>query len=480
MIHPWLQSLSRADFLKSVGLYVTRDRIVLVRLSKNLFRLSLVEQQVREVELNGDAATRRHNLSQAIRSLLPYFNPGRDPFYLCVSLDQAVGCQVFLPQAVAENLTQVLDYEVGRLLPFRRDEIYFDYLAGRKRGDKLGIMLFAVPKKVVDEILEILAVFGIKPRGVETSATAQANYLLFCNGGAIGPAIFVGAQNGNWEMVGLDTQIDGWKRQRPQLVFAYSLPRVEWAQAPLRELVVALTLENTRLFSSNSAPDLFSPVLGEAAEVTDLAALGRERLNGDFQVDHNVLVPAIGVALRGLREARFAINLLPHPARQEERKGLSQFNLSLTALLLLALLGWGGSFPVKDEYRLRQLQTESQKYAPEVAALQQKESEMNRAKKELSILVSLRDRRGEILQVLDELSRAVPNSAYLSSLRYRDGGIELQGTAESASNLVPILERSQLFKNVGFNAPSNRGRDNRETFSLKAEVETAQSGGKKP
>ena len=75
----------------------------------------------------------------------------------------------------------------------------------------------------------------------------------------------------------------------------------------------------------------------------------------------------------------------------------------------------------------------------------------------------------------------MPNSAYLSSLRYRDGSIELQGNAENASNLVPILERSPLFKNVGFNAPSNRGRDNRETFSLKAEVETAtQRGAKKP
>jgi Tfp pilus assembly protein PilN len=480
MIQPWLQSLSRADFLKSVGLYVTRDRVVLARLSKNLFRLSLVEQQVREIEPSDDAATRRHNLSQAIRSLLPHFNPGRDPFYLCLSLDQAVGCQVFLPQAVAENLAQVLDYEVGRLLPFRRDEVYFDYLAAGKRGDKLGIMLFAVPKKVVDEILEVLAVFGIKPRGVETSATAQANYLLFCNGGATGPAIFLGVQNGNWEMVGLDTQTDGWKRQRPQLVFAHSLPRVEWAQAPLRELVQALKVENTRLFSSNSGADLISPVLGEAAGVTDLTALGKEKLNGEFQVDHNALVPAIGVALRGLREARFAVNLLPHPARQEEGKGLSRFNLSLMALLILALVGWGGSYPVKDEYRLRQLQAESQKYASEVAALQQKESEMNRAKKELSILVSLRNRRGEILQVLDELSRAVPNSAYVSSLRYRDGSIELQGNAENASTLVPTLERSPLFRNVGFNAPSNRGRDNRETFSLKAEVESAQGGGKKP
>jgi hypothetical protein len=49
--------------------------------------------------------------------------------------------------------------------------------------------------------------------------------------------------------------------------------------------------------------------------------------------------------------------------------------------------------------------------------------------------------------------------------------LEVQGNAENASALIPLLERSPVFENVGFNAPSNRGRDNRETFSLKADLE---------
>jgi hypothetical protein len=41
----WLRALPRADFLRSVGLYLTRDRLFLVRLRKDLFRLSFVEEQ---------------------------------------------------------------------------------------------------------------------------------------------------------------------------------------------------------------------------------------------------------------------------------------------------------------------------------------------------------------------------------------------------------------------------------------------------
>ena len=85
--------------------------------------------------------------------------------------------------------------------------------------------------------------------------------------------------------------------------------------------------------------------------------------------------------------------------------------------------------------------------------------------------MGLEQRRGEILRIVDELSKIVPSTAYLSNLRFRGGVLEVQGSAENASALIPLLERSPLFENVGFNAPSNRGRDNRETFSLKAEIE---------
>ena len=41
----------------------------------------------------------------------------------------------------------------------------------------------------------------------------------------------------------------------------------------------------------------------------------------------------------------------------------------------------------------------------------------------------------DVLRVLDELSKMVPNSAHLSNLRYRPGVLELQGNAENASAL---------------------------------------------
>ena len=44
-----LQDLSRADFLRSVGLYVMQDRLVMVRLRKSFLNVSLLDEQEREL-----------------------------------------------------------------------------------------------------------------------------------------------------------------------------------------------------------------------------------------------------------------------------------------------------------------------------------------------------------------------------------------------------------------------------------------------
>jgi len=480
MIYPrWLQDLSRADFLKSVGLYVMPDRLFLVRMRKDFFRVSLVEEETREIPLAEDPASRRQALEETIRSLLPHFDPARDPFYLCLSPEQVIGIELSLPQAAQDNLSQVLEYEIQRHIPFRLEEIYYDFLPMGKKGDKIGIFLLAVPRKSLDEILDTLSPFGIKPKGVEATTSALSNYLLFCAGALSGPALVLGGQSQAWEVVGLNAGGNGWRKE-PEILFSHRLPQTEWIQGPGRAIFHSCLNAATKLFSWGYIEDLLLWSGTESIQAEDLLALSKERFGRQREISHPFSLPAVGAALRGLKESTFRLNLLPGDGEEVQGKRLSLINTWLTVLLLLGLVFWGGSYPVRDEIRLRQLQKEVQKLGPSVEALRKEEDELNKLRKEISFLSGLKGRKGAIFLVLDELSRIVPNNTYLSSLRYREGAVEFQGSSESASNLVPLLERSPVFKNVGFTAPSNRGRDNRETFSLKAELEHPEEKGAKP
>jgi Tfp pilus assembly protein PilN len=494
----WLRNVSRADFVRSLGLYVMRDRLVLVRLRKNFLNLTLVAEEtrelplvesrqaiseltgwvaddVREIALKAESDSHGRALREAIISLLPQFNAGRDSLYICVPQEQVIVQHIYFPAAAEANLQQALEYEIERQLPFRRDEIFYDYLPTGKVGDKIGLYLFAIPKKNLAGILDTLQSIGIKPKGVETTATAIANYLLFCKGELADSAAVVGGDDQSWEMIGLQTVPNGFKATH-RMLFSHWLPQAVWAQGAAREFLQQCTEGVPNLYAWGEADKLLGTADGEAIAYENLVAVGRQRLDGKAIAGATTL-PAIGAALRGVREAPLEANLLrSQESGMRRTRALSVVNLMLAGILLLTLAAWAVSYPIRDELRLRQLQSENQKLAPALAALRQQEAELQKAMKELNFLSSLEQRKGDVLRILDELSKIVPGNAYLSNLRFRDRILEIQGNAENASALIPVLERSPLFENVGFNAPSNRGRDNRETFSLKAEIEKPKPG----
>ena len=498
-----LQDLSRADFLSSVGLYVMQDRLVMVRLRKSFLNVSLLDEQerelpqsdtrpaiaditgwvaedIKEIALKAESDSRERSLRQAMVSLLPHFNAGRDAVYLCIPQDQVMMQQIFLPLAAQDTIDQVLEYEIERQLPFRRDEIYYDYLAAGKKGEKLSLYIVAVQKKLVDGLVNLLESFGIKPAGVEPDITALLNYALYAAGPNSGRTAILAASAESWDVLGVETKAGSWNRSL-QLLFSHRFPNSEWAQGASRELLLQDLVDVGKCYRWGTLGAVTGLPAEKFAAAKDLGSLDNHRLSGLKSPPPEAALPAVGAALRGIREASVIGNFLRHENPESAGgKSLSMLNTILGGLLVFTLIAWVLSYPMKDEMRLRQLQRENQKFEPAIEALRREENQLQQLNKEVSALADLQGRRGEVLRILDELSKVVPNNAHLSNLRYRSGVLEVQGNAESASALIPLLERSPVFENVAFNAPSNRGRDNRETFSLKADVEKFKESAKEP
>jgi Tfp pilus assembly protein PilN len=479
MTYPqWFKALSRADFVHSTGLYITPERFYLVRMRKNLTNISVVEAESREIPAAADPVARSQALADALRSLVR-FNPARDPLHICLSSDQVMSLEMSLPQVAGDNLSQVVSYEIERYIPFRREDVYYDYVPMGAKGEKVGVLLFAAQKKLVDGVLEVLAGFGAKPRSVGTSAISLANYLLYCTGGITGHALLLGGQNHDWEITALDGRDEGW-RQGAVLAFSHRLPHSEWVQGPGRELFYSALRCSPRFFGWGNAGEFLRTVSEEPISYEDLTELGKQKLGElDGVTADAAFLPAVGAALQGLREATFGVNLLPGAKEQKRSRALSWLNAALAVVLAVGVLAWMLTYPIRDEMRLRQLQKENQKINPSVEALRREETELNRLKKEIAFFSDLKTRRGAVVRILDELSRIVPTNAYVSNLRYREGTLEMQGSAENASSLIPLLERSPVFENVAFNAPSTTGRDGKQTFSIKADLEKPKAGGAK-
>ena len=79
------------------------------------------------------------------------------------------------PRVVAENLRQVLSFEMERQTPFRADEVYFDYRTLEEHPDAhhIKVGLDVVPQGVVDEALSLVDEWEIEQSFNDADSQAQ-------------------------------------------------------------------------------------------------------------------------------------------------------------------------------------------------------------------------------------------------------------------------------------------------------------------
>ncbi|HMH95853.1 MAG TPA: PilN domain-containing protein [Bradyrhizobium sp.] len=74
--------------------------------------------------------------------------------------------------------------------------------------------------------------------------------------------------------------------------------------------------------------------------------------------------------------------------------------------------------------------------------------------------------------VMEALSRALPESAYVTEIRLEKENLRIMGLADDAPGLLAPLERSEHMTDVHFFAPTVRGPDGKLfRFSIEARVE---------
>jgi general secretion pathway protein L len=140
----------------------------------------------------------------------------------------------------------------------------------------------------------------------------------------------------------------------------------------------------------------------------------------------------------------------------------------MVALVVLALV-YGGSIIVRDEMTRRALTRQVDELEPQVAAIKKQEADVRKFQTQIETLTENQDRR--TVQFLKELTEKIPPEAYLTTLRYRNNRIEMDGFATKSSELIQILESSPMFRNAQFTSPITQGQGGQERFSIVAEVE---------
>jgi general secretion pathway protein L len=163
--------------------------------------------------------------------------------------------------------------------------------------------------------------------------------------------------------------------------------------------------------------------------------------------------------------------LLPE-AYQKRRARLPKLvNAALGGLLALLLLVIAVLPIWRDYQRTTELEQELRKVskvAKEVEALRQDAEKLSR---EASFVVDKKRTEPALVDVLNELSRVIPDNTWLYGLQYKDRRLVIQGQSPSASSLIAVIEASPYFLNTSFVSPVTKDvTSGFERFQIASEV----------
>ncbi len=166
-----------------------------------------------------------------------------------------------------------------------------------------------------------------------------------------------------------------------------------------------------------------------------------------------------------------AVNLLPAEKRQRKAITPRLVNLALGTLAVLLLIG-AVALPLWDKRQ------KIQALEPLLETASAKAGEAHRLRKEVDQLSAnsqfLTDKKQAslpVLQIMDELTRILPDDTWITRLDIKGSEVQIQGQSSSAAALIPLIESSSILQNPSFRSPVTQiPRSDVERFHLSADT----------
>jgi general secretion pathway protein L len=259
--------------------------------------------------------------------------------------------------------------------------------------------------------------------------------------------------------------------------------RLSPSQALRRTVTLPLAAEANLRAVLGFEMDRYTPFKAEEIYY-DFVVLARDPEKRNLQVAL-VLVPRQGVdalfqSLRGggleptsleLEGDPAALNLLPSAQRGTGQAGARWPTRALGALALLLLVTALALPLVQKMQAVSRLETEAAAVRKEALATAQARKALDQLAAEEDALINRRRERPAAIEVLHEVTRLLPDSAWLNQFELAAARLRIRGEAANASELLTAIENSTVLKGASLEGSVTRdAKTERERFAISASV----------
>ncbi len=451
---------------EALGVFLDRTGLTLAHVNQT-FKGPQVAQVSRLAYKSGGL----EDVAAAFRETVRNWHLESCPVALAVSGDLGFCRRVAFPRAALENLAQVVAYELDRWLPLPADQVYYDFQVQEETDTEVRVLLMALPRSRVEECLSLFAETGLRALAVQLGFVAAGN--AFAGFGRLMP--------GPWLLLHLEARSVELLHLRDGVVQSYEYGR-DLGKAELSKHILT---QVERICASYPHPKAMA-IYGSHESDFQVGALqgyeleiiypSRLALTGGLpETDGDRAVPAVGAALMCLGKVLLGSNLL----QPEERAPVKLSRFSTTTMLLAVFLGlfifWGAGVLIHTPIELYRLNRQIARITPEA---QQVEGLMKETRNLANQMASLRKigNSPDKLKILNDLTRLIPDNTWLFNLKLNKQQLEMDGMSKSASDLIPLLDKSGWLDKAAFASPIVTDANKLEHFKIKGETKGLEPG----
>ncbi len=343
----------------------------------------------------------------AVRALIEDFKKekkiGSTDTYLGIPADLVMFREIDLPLTVKENLNTALKYEIGKHIPLSVEDIYYDHqVIHEDRKQNLLRIFLVIVKK----------------------KTFQP-YLDFCQ-----------------TLPGGISGIEVSSTALANSIFYFQ----ESEDSSLKEILFRIAANGGNFSDHISNLDLPS--------IPD-----RKRPSSQ-------LLLSCGLALKNLCNVPLQINLLPDHFQKRPGRIGKYTMIALAVLMFLSILTWGGSQLFRHRMILAGLGSEIERLSPEIDRIETIRGEIEEGRQYLDQFDGLYKEDVPVIDILREITQILPENAWISEFFLNNEQIRLNGFADSASDLIGILESSPILRDAVFLSTIVKEDNGKERFNI--------------
>ncbi len=374
-----------------------------------------------------------------------------------------------LPSVVKENLASVIAYELDRFTPFTPAEAMYDFAVTSEDGDKLNVVIVAMRSETARPYLDALAARGVSPERITTDMTAFGT-LCALLGSARGMVLCVAVDEEGYDgclmkdgafLAGSSGRLPGKDREK-------DLAEIRRGLSPM-----------LADFEAEGVPaDVFLTASGRYAFLEEelgvpVKAIGHEDMRRVFKtdIDDGVTGP-LGGLVETIWPGAKGFNLASKGFEASGKGLVTSVTWVLVALIAAAAVLYLVVPLEVEKTRLDRIEYQLKIRRGDIRVIEALKQETTSIEADMNRIRGFKESVPMMLDVMKELTTILPKSVWLTRLRTTGETVEIEGYAGSATEMLPRLEESGLFKKVEFSSPTIRDtRLNADRFVIKMQME---------